>query len=433
MSASRAGAPSQRSAVAPPHSSATSPHPAVLPPHPSHRPRASRQRAVPQLVFGLIGLALVAVFLMGMAAPSAAFAANRKPSVTSLSPASGTTAGGTIVTIDGRAFTSFGRSLVTKVTFGGKTARYHVSAYSQVICTAPPGKGTVNVIVTTKRGATAKVSADRYTVQGPGRGPRHHRLQPFGGRRHHQRRHRPEGPHDCCDRALWHGATALVATFTTTGSAVKVGGVTQIKRRHRQRLQRAGRLQGDRRRRPVAELYVTVTVAPSSAKSITAFSFDGLDPAVIGTIDQSAHTIAVTVPYGTSLDGLVATFTTTGAAVYVTGEPQSSGHTVQGFSDPVVYKVVAADGSTQDYTVTVTVALNPAKAITAFSFDGLDPAVTGTIDQTAHAITVTLPFGTSTSGLVASFTTSGASVAVDDVAQVSGTTANDSVSRWSTR
>ena len=98
---------------------------------------------------------------------------------------------------------------------------------------------------------------------------------------------------------------------------------------------------------------VTVTVALDPAKEITDFTFGGPDPA-FGMIDPSAHTIAVTVPGGTDVSDLVASFTTTGASVAVGDVAQVSGTTVNDFSDPVTYTVTAADGSTQDYTVTVT-------------------------------------------------------------------------------
>jgi hypothetical protein len=94
--------------------------------------------------------------------------------------------------------------------------------------------------------------------------------------------------------------------------------------------------------------------APSSAKAITAFSFQSLDPAVPGAIDQDAHTISVTVPSGTDVKHLVATFTTTGASVKVGSTTQTSGSTVNDFTDPVTYTVTAGDSSTQDYLVTVT-------------------------------------------------------------------------------
>lgn len=53
-----------------------------------------------------------------------------------------------------------------------------------------------------------------------------------------------------------------------------------------------------------------------------------------------------------------ATFTTTGISVTVGATPQVSGTTANDFTNPVVYTVTAADGSTQDYTVTVGVLLD---------------------------------------------------------------------------
>ena len=97
-------------------------------------------------------------------------------------------------------------------------------------------------------------------------------------------------------------------------------------------------------------------VPPSSEKAITAFSFQGLTPPVAGAINEAAHTIALTVPYGTPVNALVATFTTSGAAVAVAGTPQVSGTTANNFANPVTYTVTAADASTQAYTVTVTIA-----------------------------------------------------------------------------
>jgi transcriptional regulator CtsR len=154
-------------------------------------------------------------------------------------------------------------------------------------------------------------------------------------------------------------------------------------------------------------------VATSPDKDITSFSF----PEGAGTIIGTA--IAVTVPYDTNVTALVATFTTTGASVKVGTTVQTSGTTANNFTSPVTYTVTAADASTQDYTVTVTVAANPAKAITAFGF----PEGAGTIIGTAIAVTV--PYDTNVTALVATFTTTGASVKVGTAVQVSGTTANN--------
>jgi Protein of unknown function (DUF1566). len=95
------------------------------------------------------------------------------------------------------------------------------------------------------------------------------------------------------------------------------------------------------------------TPAPlSSEKAITAFSLAG----VIGTINEAGKTIAVTMPFGTNVTALVATFTTTGASVKVGSTVQISGTTANNFTAPVAYTVTAADDTTVIYTVTVTVA-----------------------------------------------------------------------------
>ena len=70
-------------------------------------------------------------------------------------------------------------------------------------------------------------------------------------------------------------------------------------------------------------------------------------------------------------------------------------------------------------------ARSAAKAITAFSFQGLTPPVTGVINEAAHTIALAVARATDLHALVATFTTTGASVAVGGTPQVSGTTAND--------
>ena len=93
---------------------------------------------------------------------------------------------------------------------------------------------------------------------------------------------------------------------------------------------------------------VTVTVALSDAKAITAFDFAALDPDVVGVINEAAKTIALTVPFGTDVTALVPTIVHTGASV----SPASGA--AQDFTSPVNYTVTAEDGSTQAYVVTVT-------------------------------------------------------------------------------
>ena len=156
---------------------------------------------------------------------------------------------------------------------------------------------------------------------------------------------------------------------------------------------------------------------PSSAKAITAFALNGFN----GVINEAAKTITVVMPLGTSFTGLVATFTTTGTQVAIGSVVQTSGVTVNNFTAPVIYTVTANDASTQNYTVTATIDSSSAKAITSFSLAGSS----GTINETAKTIAVTVPNGTAVTNLAATFTTTGTEVKVGAVVQVSGQTPND--------
>ncbi len=91
----------------------------------------------------------------------------------------------------------------------------------------------------------------------------------------------------------------------------------------------------------------------ADAKAITSFSFESIG--ITGNIDEGTHDIFMTVPYGTDVTTLVATFTSTGEAVHVGAVEQVSGTTPNDFSSPLVYTVTAEDGSTRDYTVTLTI------------------------------------------------------------------------------
>ena len=226
--------------------------------------------------------------------------------------------------------------------------------------------------------------------------------------------------------------TDLVARFVTTGASVTVGGATQT----------SGMTSNDFTSPVVYHVIaadastqdytVTITIAPNNAKDLTAFSFQAANNPTLGGLNVpgtiTGTNIAATVPFGTNVTALAATFTTTGDVVRVGATPQTSGSTANNFTSPVTYTVVAQDLSTQDYTVTVTIAPNPAKDITAFSFDpaenpGLPMAVNASI--VGQNITATIPFGPNPTMLVARFTTTGASVTVGATTQTSGTTANN--------
>jgi len=119
----------------------------------------------------------------------------------------------------------------------------------------------------------------------------------------------------------------------------------------------------------------------SSAKSITSFRFNALSPQVAGTINQTNHTIALTVPYGTSVTALVPTIVITGVSV----SPNTG--VARNFTSASTYTVTAEDGSTQPYTVTVSIA-SPASCAIPASLGG------GTRAHGAHFITYSISEGT---------------------------------------
>ena len=217
--------------------------------------------------------------------------------------------------------------------------------------------------------------------------------------------------------------TALVAIFTTTGVNETVGAVDQTSTATANNFSAPVVYKVTAADASSVNYTVTVKAALNPAKAITAYSFVGY-PANTGVINESAKTIAVTVPIGTNLTPLVATFTTTGLNVAVGAAVQTSTSTANNFSAPVVYTVTAADATTVNYTVTVTAALNPAKALTAYSFVGY-PANRGVINEPAKTISVTVPFGTNVTALAATFTTTGTNVSVGAAVQTSTATANN--------
>jgi hypothetical protein len=111
-----------------------------------------------------------------------------------------------------------------------------------------------------------------------------------------------------------------------------------------------------------------------SAFSFTASANNALSSDITANISET--TITAIVPFGTDVTALVATFTTTGDSVTVNSTEQVSGTTANDFSNTVTYTVTAADSTTQDYTVTVSVPSskpiisNPSPAISATVSEG---------------------------------------------------------------
>ena len=95
----------------------------------------------------------------------------------------------------------------------------------------------------------------------------------------------------------------------------------------------------------------------SSVAQLESFVFDptvnnDLEGVVSAII--TGTNINLSIPYGVSIDGLVASFTYSGVSVKIGDIEQKSGETKNNFGDPVIYSVIAEDGTKNDYTVTVT-------------------------------------------------------------------------------
>jgi hypothetical protein len=223
---------------------------------------------------------------------------------------------------------------------------------------------------------------------------------------------------------------AQIATYTTTGASVTIDGVVQESgvtenvfplSPPASAIYTVTAVDGS-----IATYDVHVTVAANDAAVMTTYSLGG--HAGIVNEDSVPKTIDVVMPFGTDLSlPLIATFVATGD-VMIDTVLQESGVTTNVFplSPPAsaIYTVIASDGiATATYEVNVTVAANNAAAITSYSLDG----AAGLISENTNpkTIAVVMPLGTDLSlPLIATFLTTGDSVTIDTVVQVSAQTEN---------
>jgi hypothetical protein len=98
----------------------------------------------------------IAVHSVSLGPPGSSPAPSALPAVTGLSPASGTTAGGTLVTITGTHLDG-----PVTVKFGAKAGTITVDLNTKITVKSPPGQGTVEITVTTPAG-TGKAGEFSY-------------------------------------------------------------------------------------------------------------------------------------------------------------------------------------------------------------------------------------------------------------------------------
>ncbi len=178
----------------------------------------------------------------------------------------------------------------------------------------------------------------------------------------------------------------------------------------------------------VRDWLITVTVAPNIETEILEYGF-GMPPQTgVASIDATTHTIDVEVEYGIDLSNLVAEFSLSeGASAKVGDAVQESGVTSNDFTNPVIYSVIAEDGTTvQEWVVTVSVAANTETEILEFGF-GIPPQTgASVINPDTWTIQIEVESETDLTNLIATFKLSeGATVKISEVVQESGITPND--------
>ncbi|PLX10804.1 MAG: hypothetical protein C0594_04365, partial [Marinilabiliales bacterium] len=146
-------------------------------------------------------------------------------------------------------------------------------------------------------------------------------------------------------------------------------------------------------------------------------------PAVI---DDVNHKVDIEVGWDTDKTALTASFTLSDfASAEVAGLTQESGVTVNDFTNPVTYDVIAENGDIQQWTVNVANAAAPSSDADILTYS-LAGQVNSNIDDANNEIFVEMPFGTDLTSLVADFTLSfGATAEIGGTPQVSTVTAND--------
>ena len=133
--------------------------------------------------------------------------------------------------------------------------------------------------------------------------------------------------------------------------------------------------------KPTTYTWKTIHVK-SSEKAFTSFGFAKLS--VSGSINESDGTITATVPFGTDISALAAEFSVSEkATVEVNKVSQVSGQSTNDFSSIVFYVITAEDGSTKEYSVSVTIS-QPIKISSAVV--NITAPVSGAVPQDTTAV-----------------------------------------------
>ncbi|MDA3939685.1 MAG: InlB B-repeat-containing protein [Spirochaetia bacterium] len=105
----------------------------------------------------------------------------------------------------------------------------------------------------------------------------------------------------------------------------------------------------------------------SENSTLLSFSINGVDAAISG------FSLTLTLPWGTDTDNQIAFFSYNGVYVTVNGKTQTSGETPNNFGEPVEYIVLAENGTSSTYIVTLAVEKYHPSTVAIWNFE--DPSV----------------------------------------------------------
>jgi hypothetical protein len=178
--------------------------------------------------------------------------------------------------------------------------------------------------------------------------------------------------------------TALVAMFNSTGQSAKIGNTEQVSSVTANDFTNALTYTVVAEDDTTQSYTVTVSIASASDKSISSFVFKAANNSVLSsdvtaTVYENSHTVGASVPPGTDVTALCPSVGVSGSLVSPTSEADTD------FTNPVTYTVTAADGTTQDYTATVSVSSdNEAPSNPSISING------GAASTTSTSVTLSL-------------------------------------------
>lgn len=174
--------------------------------------------------------------------------------------------------------------------------------------------------------------------------------------------------------------------------------------------------------------YINIKFDKNKACNLLTYA---IAPSITGTITPTGNTggtVSVRVPFGTYLNSLIALFTVSDSGtVYINSVKQQTGVTVNNFTSPLSYKIVAQDTNySKTYIVTVLSDSNSACDLIAYNI--ISPNATGmiTANTAGGLVNIAVPFGTNVTNLISQFTISDSAKAfVNTTLQQSSITLND--------